>query len=222
MAMLWGDGLIGADPGRPVILDEAGLVVGIGPVVKDGFVHCRAPSDCIAILDRNYFEKDGLPPAAVVPDPSTFQPGRSPDFYPEEEKSSYGFKPANLTLADQWVAWTALFRQAPIFASLWTLLWVSLGLTSARILAAIRRVAQHLPSVQPLRFIGFAVAWTGLALGAALVPLIPIHLTLWLDGSLRNLRPFVLAFCAASAIGLWRALIRSGAPSDRLSAHAAK
>jgi hypothetical protein len=213
VAMLWGDGIIGADPGSPVVLDETGQVVALGPVVKDGFVHCRAPSDCVVILDRNYFEKDPRPPAAVVPDPSTFQPGRSPDFYPEEEKVFYGFKPASLILADQWVAWTVLYRRAPLFAVLWTLLWMWLGLKSGGILAAARRVGQHFPLLLPLRVVGFAVAWTGYAVAAALAPLILLQLSLCLDGSLLNLPPVLAAFCVGVAVGLWRALFRSGAAS---------
>jgi hypothetical protein len=205
VAMLWGDGIIAADPGRPVVLDESGQVVALGPLVTDAFIHCRTRSDCIVILDQHYSGKDAA--VAVAPDPLTFQPGRLPDFYPEYEKASYGFKPATLTLADQWVTWTVLFRRAPIFAVPWTLLWVWLGFKCGGILTAARHVGRHVPSFPPFRLLGFAVAWTGLALVAALVPLILVNLSLWLDGSLLNLRPVLAAFLAAFAVRLWRAFV---------------
>src|SRR5262249_27979889 len=82
LALLWGDGIIAANPLRPVVLDARGQVVAVGPLVTDAFIHCRTPDkDCIVFLDLRHHEKDT--PAAVTPDPSAFWGGREPDFYPE-------------------------------------------------------------------------------------------------------------------------------------------
>jgi hypothetical protein len=43
LAVLWGDGILAANPLRPVVLDAEGHVVALGPLVTDAYIHCRTP-----------------------------------------------------------------------------------------------------------------------------------------------------------------------------------
>lgn len=212
IAVLYGDGIVASDPGRPVVLDGAGQVVALGPLVHDAFVHCRTEGDCIVLLDPIGGGLTAPQSEAIAPDPSAFRPGRSADFYPEHEKVAFGFKPVPIAAADRWVFWTVPFRRAPKLASAFGLLFAGFGFLSGWVLAPAWRIRHEFAS----RAAGFAVflyAWAAGAFVAAIVPLIVMALNTWLFTSAFNQRLLAVAFCVGFPAGVLVAYVRTVRPS---------
>jgi hypothetical protein len=219
IAVHFGDGIIASDPGRPVVLDSAGQVVAMGPLIKDAFVRCRSQSDCIVLLDpRPGWDERAAEGEAVAPEPSTFRSPRSPDFYPESEKVWYGFKAVPVTAGDRWVLWTAPFHRAPTLATAFGLLFAFFGFASGSMLGPAWRMRSRASS-KVTRAAVFLTAWPTWTFAAALPPLLLITLVHLMDESTFTLRLLMIASCIGFLVGLARAYVRTVRPS--LARHAA-
>lgn len=158
-----GDSIIGIapDPARPVVLDETGKVVAVGPRTREGIIRCQSASSC-AIL------QSGILPIKVRPDPSTFRAGRAPDFYPEHEDEVYGFAWSLATPLDYIAIIVAAFTTYPILLGLTAFL----GIVCAGLSALVRRskawpqIARHLIVLSSLMIDGFAALVLLLCLGS--------------------------------------------------------
>jgi hypothetical protein len=117
LAMLYGDGIIAADPGRPVVLDEAKRIIALGPLAYDGTIKCERDGVCKVLLGRSSSVD------AVTPDPAGFRAPLMELPYPEYEKDEYGFQPTRSTFDDEWFRWTTAYRQAPIVSLFFTFLF---------------------------------------------------------------------------------------------------
>jgi hypothetical protein len=132
IGMLYGEGIIFADPARPVVLDEQGRVVAVGPLAHDGIVRCPHSANCRVLLGLS------RGPASVEPDPGTFDPFRGrPDpmegFYVTGgEQLELGFRPVESTWSDEWFRWTAAYRRSPIISLIFTVIFAALARGSAR------------------------------------------------------------------------------------------
>lgn len=119
IAMLRGDGIVGPgpDPARPVVLDDAGLVVAQGPLVSYGIAYCSSETNCLVVT----------PDTVIEPDAASFRTPRKPDFYPEHETESFGFRPAKISVFD-WI-WICIFAWAmsPIMGLIFFLIFARLG-----------------------------------------------------------------------------------------------
>lgn len=126
VGMLYGDGILGPDPGRAVILDDHAKIVAVGPRSDDGYAVCYSEHDCIVILSR-------FPLSKAVPDTATFQTPRDLDFYPEFEKETYGFGHQWLSPMDYAVALTVPIRRDVLGATAMVVLLVTLTFVLIRL-----------------------------------------------------------------------------------------
>lgn len=165
IGMLFGDGIVASDPGRPVVLDSSQKVIALGPLTHDGFAACVAPSECRLLTTH----------LKAVPAPESFRAGRPADFYPEHEREEYGFKLHPHDWADTWIAWTVPFRRTLAGTIVLLLVFGSIGRVIAAVLAM--SVAWlRAPAWRTLTTIVLAVM---AAAGAGLVGLFLAYLLHW-------------------------------------------
>jgi hypothetical protein len=104
LALLFHDGFWN-DPMRPVVLDEKGMIVALGPQGSAGAIRCDPVTPpCVVYLT-------GSTVRAVRVDPSTFGPPRKPDFFPDSEAAAYGFSAHVMMPADYWHASISAFYE---------------------------------------------------------------------------------------------------------------
>ena len=174
---LYGDGILFPDPGRPVLLNDQGLVVALGPRAGDGIVRCANKAACAILLDNG--EK-------IVPDPKSFGPPRIPNFYPEHETVEYGFAAARWTLVDHLVSWTAVIQRYPPWAAAGSTMFIGLGALTAWV---VRRAHRNI-AIQGVS-LGSAIVWTLGSASLLVITAIALLALEWLSGSIFTLRPML-------------------------------
>jgi hypothetical protein len=204
IGMLYGESIIAATPARPVVLDEQGRVVAVGPLAHDGIVRCRNSADCRVLLGLS------RGPASVEPDPGTFDPFRGrPDpmqgFYVTGgERLELGFRPVESTWSDEWFRWTAAYRRSPTISLIFTVIFAALGRIASRPLFTRKRSTDRSSIGAEWREKRTVLAPTMASFmsQALLVPLIlaPIHI--FYGGSQLTLLPWILGWVLGVASAL--------------------
>lgn len=143
IGMLYGEGILSSTPARPVVLDEQGRVVALGPLAYDGIVRCLQVDRCRVLLGFSHG------PRTVEPDPATFDPflGRPGPcngfFVTGGDQPEFGFRAVESTWGDEWFRWTAAYRRAPVLSIFITALFAALGRMVVKPLPLWKRPAGH-------------------------------------------------------------------------------
>ncbi len=137
LAVLNGDGIFFPDPNRPVILNEDGKVIAIGPLDQNPLPFCVAADDCKFITDAG----------AYAPDPATFGTPREPNFYPEHldqyrddyskrpaghEFKTYGMTMSSISPSYRLWVWKTVLASSPIITVALLLSGANLGWRNAK------------------------------------------------------------------------------------------